>query len=82
MGQIPFIKVLIPVISGILLCEVISPLFNMALLSGIGLVIIIISFFTHKDKKYLTRCFFSVGYLLFLFSITVQYCHYQIDKSF
>ena len=81
MGQIPFIKVLIPVICGILLCQIISPLFNLALLSCIGLVIIFISFFTHKHKKYQTRYFFGLGYILFLFSITVQYCQYHIDKS-
>ncbi len=77
MGQAPFLRLLIPVISGILYFKFISPSFNLFFIGVIGLFILLISFFIPQKHDYTLRWFFGTGFMLFLFSLTVQFCQYR-----
>ena len=80
MRQIPFLRILIPFISGILFCKFISPSLNLFLLVISGLAIMLISFFTSKNKNYALRWLFGAGLMLFLFSLTTQYYQYRLEQ--
>ena len=82
MGKIPFIKILIPVISGILFCKLTSPSFSLVYVGVVGLTIILISFFIPKHKSYALRWLFGSGLILFLFSLTTQYYQYRTDQIY
>lgn len=81
MGQTPFLRILIPVICGILFCEFISPSVNLFFISIIGLLLILVSFFTPQQKHYALRWLFGVGFMLFIFSLTAQYYQYRAEKA-
>lgn len=81
MGQLPFLRLLIPAISGILFCKYISPSLNLFSVGVIGLAIIFISFFTPTHKKYGLRWLFGLGLFLFLFSLSTQYYQYRSDQA-
>ena len=80
MGQTPFLRLLIPIISGILFCDLISPSVNLFFVAIIGLLLILVSFFTPKQSHYVLRWLFGVGFILFLFSLTTQYYQYRAEK--
>ena len=77
MGRAPFLRLLIPVIIGILFCKYISPSYNPFFIGLIGLVITLISFFTTKKYKYSLRWLFGTGLTLFIFSLTIQFYQYR-----
>lgn len=73
----PFLRLLIPIISGILFHKFISPTANLFFV-GIGaLVLMFISFFIIKRAPYSLQWLFGGGVVLFLFSLSVQYCQYR-----
>ena len=73
----PFLRLLIPIISGILFHKFISPSANLFFV-GIGaLVLMFISFFIIKRAPYSLQWLFGGGVVLFLFSLSVQYCQYR-----
>ena len=80
MGQIPFLRLLIPTIGGILFCKYISPSLNLFFVGLIGLIIILFSFFTSKQKEYASRWLFGAGFMLFLFSLAIQYYQYRVEQ--
>ncbi len=80
MGQIPFLRILIPVISGILFCEFISPSVNLFFVAIIGLLLILASFFTHKHSNYALRWLFGVGFSFFLFFLSTQFYQYRAER--
>lgn len=80
MGQTPFLRILIPVISGILFCKYISPTVNLFNVGVIGLAIILFSFFTPKKYDYALRWLFGVGAILFLFSLSTQFYQYRTSQ--
>ena len=80
MGQIPFLRLLIPTIGGILFCKYISPSLNLFFVGIIGLTILLISFFTSKQKVYAFRWLFGLGLMLFLFSLSTQYYQYRAEQ--
>ena len=75
--QTPFLRLLIPVVAGILFCRFISASINLYSLGLIGLLIILFSFL---KRNYSLRGIFGVGLMLFLFSFTVQSYQYQAKK--
>lgn len=81
MGQIPFVKILIPIISGILLYKSITPSSNLFFISCAGLLIILLSFLRNKHKMLFPHSFFGVGCMLLVFSLTIHYCHYRVEKN-
>ena len=80
MEQTPFLRILIPTVSGILFCKFISPSFNLFFVGVIGLAIILISFFAEKKKSYAFRWIFGVGFILFLFSLSTQFYQYRLEQ--
>ena len=80
MGQTPFLRILLPLVSGILFCEFISPSINAFYIGVVALIIILVSFFKPKNKSYALRWVFGVGFLLFVFSLGVQYYQYRADQ--
>lgn len=80
MGQTPFLRILIPTVSGILFCKFISPSYNLFFVGIIGLAIILISFFVTKKKDYAFRWIFGVGFILFLFSLSTQFYQYRLEQ--
>ena len=77
MGRAPFLRLLIPVIIGILFCKYISPSNNPFFIGLIGLVITLISFLTPKKYNYSLRWLFGTGLTLFIFSLTIQFYQYR-----
>lgn len=77
MGQRPFLRLLIPVISGILFCKFISPSVNLFFIGIIGLAIILFSFFIPEKYIYTLRWLFGAGMMLFLFSLSIQFYQYR-----
>ena len=80
MGQIPFLRFLIPAISGILFCKYISPSLNFFFVGLLGLIIILISFFVSKKEDYAFRWLFGAGLMLFLFALEIQYYQYRDEQ--
>ncbi len=80
MGQIPFLRLLIPTVSGILFCKFISPSLNLFIVGVFSFVIIITSFFLNKRKVYSHRWIFGSGILLFLFTLSTQYYQYRLEQ--
>lgn len=80
MGQIPFIRILLPVISGILFCKYISPTVDLFYIGIIGLAIALFSFFAPKKHDFALRWLFGVGIMVFLFSLTTQFYQYRAAK--
>ena len=80
MGQIPFLRLLIPTVSGILFCKFISPSLNLFIVGVFSFVIIITSFFFNKRKVYSHRWIFGSGILLFLFTLSTQYYQYRLEQ--
>ena len=80
MGQTPFLRILIPTVSGILFCKFISPSYNLFFVGIIGLAVILISFFVAKKKNYAFRWLFGSGFMLFLFSLSTQYYQYRFEQ--
>lgn len=79
-AQTPFLKLLIPVIAGILFCRFISVSINLYYIGIIGLLIILFSFLKKKKSNYSLRGTFGVGLMFFLFSFSVQSYQYQAKK--
>lgn len=77
MRQTPFLRLLIPIIIGILLFKFISPSINLFPIGAIGLVIIFLSFFIPKNLSFALRWLFGAGLMFLLFSLTIQYCQYR-----
>lgn len=80
MGQIPFLRLLIPTVSGILFCKFISPSLNLFIVGVVSFAIIITSFFLSKRKVYSHRWIFGLGILLFLFTLSTQYYQYRLEQ--
>ncbi len=81
MGQIPFIRILLPVISGILFCKYISPTVNLFYIGILGLAIALFSFFAPKKHDFALRWLFGAGVMVFLFSLTTQFYQYRAAKA-
>ena len=77
MKQAPFLRLLIPIVSGILFHKFISPSANLFIIGIIALTIILLSFFISDKHAYSLRWLFGVGLMLFLFSLSVQFCQYR-----
>lgn len=80
MGQTPFLRILIPVISGILFCKFISPSAYLLFVGIIGLIIALASFFVSNKYVFTLRWLFGAGLMLFLFSLTTQFYQYRLSK--
>jgi len=81
MRQVPFLRLLIPVISGILFFKFISPSIYLFPLGILGLFTVLISFFISKKHSYIFRWSFGAGLMIFLFSLTIQFCQYRTNLS-
>ena len=79
-AQTPFLKLLIPVIAGILFCRFISASINFNYITIIGLLIILFSFLKNQKSNYSLRGTFGIGLMIFLFSLSVQSYQYQVKK--
>lgn len=73
----PFLRLLIPIISGILFHKFISPAANLFFVGMGALVLMFISFFITKRNPYSLQWLFGIGLIFFLFSLSVQYCQYR-----
>ncbi len=80
MGQTPFLRILIPVISGILFCKFISPSANLLFVGVIGLIIALASFFVPNKYVFTLRWLFGAGLMLFIFSLSTQFYQYRLAK--
>ena len=81
MGQTPFLRILIPVISGILFCKYISPTTNLFFVGIIGLAILLLSFFIPRKQDFTLRWLFGLGMMLFLFSLSTQFYQYRASRT-
>ena len=81
MGQTPFLRILISVISGILFCRYISPPIPMFYFGLIGLAIMLLSFFTPKKNDFALRWLFGFGSMFFLFSLSAQFYQYRASQA-
>lgn len=76
-GKTPFFRLLLPVITGILLCYFSSHLISSLLIPAIlGLCIMTISQFIKKKKRYSLRWVFGSGLYIFLISLA----HFQFQE--
>lgn len=82
LGKTPFIRLLLPVIIGIILCHIFPQLNSSILIPGIvGLFIMFFSFFILKEKQYNLRWVFGSGLFIFLISFTHFQYHNQEANS-
>ena len=81
MGQTPFLRILIPFISGILFCRYISTSIPVFYFGLIGLAILLLSFFTHKKHDFSLRWLFGLGSMFFLFSLSAQFYQYRASQA-
>ncbi len=80
MGQTPFFRFLLPVVSGILFCKFIPLSVNLFFIGIIGLIVILVSFFTPSKYDFALRWFFGAGLMLFLFSLTTHFYQYRLAQ--
>lgn len=81
MGQTPFLRILIPFISGILFCRYISTSIPVFYFGLIGLALLLLSFFTHKKHDFSLRWLFGLGSMFFLFSLSAQFYQYRASQA-
>lgn len=81
MGQTPFLRILIPFISGILFCRYISTSIPVFYFGLIGLALLLLSFFTHKKHDFSLRWMFGLGSMFFLFSLSAQFYQYRASQA-
>ncbi|HTN68809.1 MAG TPA: ComEC/Rec2 family competence protein [Dysgonamonadaceae bacterium] len=79
-GQMPFLKLLIPVVAGILFCRFISSSISLYSVGIIGLIIILFSFLKKEKSSYVHRGVFGVGLMFFFFSFTGQLYKYRTER--
>lgn len=82
-GQVPFFRLLIPIIGGILFVYYISYSNSLLLIGIIGVILIIFSFFKSKKTNYSLRWMFGAGLMLSLFFFsTLYYKHFTEISSY
>lgn len=80
MRKIPFLRILISVISGILFCKFIAPSFSLFYIGVVGLAVVLIYFLIPKQKSYALCWLFGLGILFFLFSLTTEYYKHRANQ--
>lgn len=85
MSQLPFARFLLPLVGGILFYKFIPLPINVLILGLFALMVMVFSVFIPEKYFYPTRLIFGYGLILFLFSLSVQFCQYRaslIDYDF
>ena len=72
-GQVPFLRLLIPIALGILFIQNTSYSGDLILIGILGVVLIVFSFFKSKEVCYSLRWMFGAGLMLSLFFFSTQY---------
>lgn len=80
-GQVPFFRLLVPIIGGILFVYYISYSSYLLLIGIIGVILIIFSFFKSKKTDYSLRWMFGAGLILSLFFFSTLYYNHFIEIS-
>lgn len=81
-AKIPFLRLLIPVIIGIVVNECIPDFYSALFFSLTGLFVMLLSFFISPNNEFQYRWFFGAGLFIFIFSlITFQYQHFTDQTS-
>ena len=80
-GQVPFLRLLIPIVVGILFIHNISCSANLSLIGILGIALIIYSFFKSKESCYSLRWIFGAGLTLSLFFFSTQYYNHFNEFS-
>lgn len=82
-GQVPFLRLLIPLIGGILFSRYVSTSVNLLLFALPGIILILFSFFKSRKTCYSFRWTFGAGLMLCLFFFSAQYfCYFQEFSSY
>ena len=75
----PFLRLLLPIITGILFGKFISSSHYLYVVGLIGLVIILLSFFKPKKSYHKLKWLFGTGLMLFLFSFAIHSYRYRSE---
>ena len=82
-GQVPFLRLLIPLIVGILFSRFISSYVGLSIIGILGVTLIFFSFFKSSKRSYSRRWFFGLGLMLFIFFFSTQYFrHFKEFSSY
>lgn len=82
-GQVPFLRLLIPLVAGILFGRFISSSVSLLIIGILGVTLILFSFFKSSKRFYSLRWMFGVGLMLFVFSFSTQYFrHFKEFSSY
>ncbi len=82
-GQVPFLRLLIPLVVGILFGRFITSAVSLLIIGILGVTLILFSFFKSSKSFYSLRWMFGVGLMLFVFSFSTQYFrHFKEFSSY
>ena len=82
-GQAPFLRLLIPLVIGILFGRFISSSVSLLIIGIIGVTFTLFSFFKTNKKSYSLRWVFGLGLMLFVFFLSTQYFrHFREFSSY
>lgn len=80
-GQVPFLRLLIPIVMGILFIHNKSSSVNLFFIGISGLILMLFSFFKSKETYFSLRWVFGAGLMLFLFFFSTQYFQHFNELS-
>lgn len=80
-GQVPFLRLLIPVVLGILFSNFTPYSGNLLFVGIVGVILVLFSFFKSKRTSYSLRWVFGAGLMLSLFFLSTQYFNHFKDLS-
>lgn len=80
-GQVPFLRLLIPIILGILYVNFKQYSSSLLFVGILGVALVLFSFFQSSKTSYSLRWMFGAGLMLFLFFFSAQYFQYYKEFS-